>query len=299
MAVVTRDNGVAQVEVAAAESTAAPLKSAPVAPRGVLSPPDASTPSQTSSSASQRRRDRDSKLTQPKRVSLAPRRLRRQSSDASSAGSEGDAETPEPPEAEPPAPAQLEAVQETVDIWSGEYYRPRPPTSDSESAALLRAALAVRQRAARAERPPKKRGAHAHPPLREELPSWKTCWPPKEVIQANDFDAIHKKKWDRAERAYIALSTDLTHLAKQGAFRHTHKSLARCRFKEPVELLAVKRYAIREAKIIKKVRDWKLQTSIWGTLSPAALLYHCRALLTLKFRLHSPRSAARQMGRRT
>ena len=83
---------------------------------------------------------------------------------------------------------------------------------------VLRAQRAARQKAERAERPAKKRGAHVHLPLTTELQPWVTSVPPKTALAADKFDRSHRQRWDTGENLYFSLSRDLTHQAKQDAF---------------------------------------------------------------------------------
>ena len=137
-----------------------------------------------------------------------------------------------------------------------------------------RAARAVQpartERAVRAERPAKVRGAHCHPPLRTELPPWKVSWPPKVMAAADKFDRSHCKHWDTAEKAYFELGRDETHIARLELFSHAMLELRRGRYCEPVELGTIQTFAMRAGKE-KARKPWKLEESIWGEPTPNAM----------------------------
>lgn len=128
---------------------------------------------------------------------------------------------------------------------------------------VLRAQRAARQKAERAERPAKKRGAHVHLPLTTELQPWVTSVPPKTALAADKFDRSHRQRWDTGENLYFSLSRDLTHQAKQDAFSVATMELAMNRFHVPVDLSGVQRFEMRQKKS-KPKKPWKLEESIWG-----------------------------------
>jgi len=134
---------------------------------------------------------------------------------------------------------------------------------ESEADQLMRRARAAKQRSERSERKTKVRGAHAHPPLRSELPPWKTSWPPRTADAADAFDRSYHKRWDEAESVLVSLSRDLTHLAKRDAFEIATMELMMSRYKEPVELERITRYAARARKP-KPRKPWRLEDSIWA-----------------------------------
>ena len=127
-----------------------------------------------------------------------------------------------------------------------------------------RRARAAKQRAERAGRPPKNRGAHANPPLRSEVPAWKQSLPSKTADAADKFDRQQLQRWDQAESVYFALSRDLTHIAKQQAYDLALMELMMNRYAEPTNLAGVQRINAKQRKA-KPKKPWKLQESIWGT----------------------------------
>lgn len=126
-----------------------------------------------------------------------------------------------------------------------------------------RRAKAARQRAARAERPKKQRGAHANPPLRSEVPKWKATLAPKTADAADSFDREHIRRWDLAESAHVSLSRDLTSISRQNAFSMAIMELMMSRYAEPSKLDGITRYAAGQRKA-KPRKPWKIEDSIWG-----------------------------------
>ena len=140
---------------------------------------------------------------------------------------------------------------------------PAPPSSSMLSDAALLRQRSMLQRAERSERPTKKRGAHAHPPLKSELPPWVPRWPQKTALAADTFDRRHRYHWDGAEGLYVALGRDSTHIAKQEAIDITLMELRMNRFHVPSTLDGVKTYEQRTRKA-KAKKPWKLEESIWA-----------------------------------
>ena len=108
----------------------------------------------------------------------------------------------------------------------------------------------------------KKRGAHAHEPLRTEGASWWTM--SADVVEACDsFDRRHQRHWDVSETFLFKLQRDISRITKQNAFDSELQELRMNRYalREKNNLTA-QTYEKRKGKERSK-KKWTLWDSIW------------------------------------
>jgi hypothetical protein len=73
----------------------------------------------------------------------------------------------------------------------------------------MRIERAKKQRAERQQRPNKLRGAHSHPALRSELPTWWGNLPQDTLAACNEFDHRHVMRWNRSETMLLSIQRDV------------------------------------------------------------------------------------------
>ena len=150
------------------------------------------------------------------------------------------------------------------EFWGGAWtQKVRTPTHTSQRVIVPASTDgSMPKRIERQGRQPRRRGAHAHQPLRNDVPHWLVDgWPRKHAEAADAFDLQHAQRWDLAEAVEAALTADPTNRAMQKRMAYTTIELQRGRFVEPVELAKVVRYAKREHSVAKA--PWTLEGSIW------------------------------------